>query len=244
MTTDAPRKAVFETPELLEHIISILPATVILTKVKRLSRAWKAAVDSSPAIRTKLWLQPQEQTVSRPASFSESHAAHAHYAMGPHPWPIYSSVVTINPLCLEPKHLGSMSLIDSGAFWLPHDLRGTSLQTSSIICSGPVKNKKKSGRLSIDFPHSWRDMYLTDPPITTGMLHLYYPDDTVSTLFASSVDAAIRDHSGITVGLLHDLCWASIPQDIRDNMISNGGHDSCRAFHAYFRFIGTSTLPI
>lgn len=39
MTTDAARKAVFETRELLEHIISFLPPTLIFCKVKRLSRA-------------------------------------------------------------------------------------------------------------------------------------------------------------------------------------------------------------
>ena len=54
MTTDAARKAVFNTPELLENIIAFLPYTDILTKVKRLSRQWKDVVDSSPAIKTKL----------------------------------------------------------------------------------------------------------------------------------------------------------------------------------------------
>jgi hypothetical protein len=56
MTTDAARKAVFNTSELLENIISFLPPRDILTKVQRLSRQWKNAVESSPAIKNKFWM--------------------------------------------------------------------------------------------------------------------------------------------------------------------------------------------
>jgi hypothetical protein len=57
MTTDAARKAVFNTPELLESIISFVPSTDILTKVQRLSRQWKDAVESSPVVKNKLWMK-------------------------------------------------------------------------------------------------------------------------------------------------------------------------------------------
>lgn len=71
MTTDAARKAVFNTPELLENIVSFLPHTDILTKVKRLSRHWNEVVDSSPVIKTELWLRPQNPTAIQPIAFTD-----------------------------------------------------------------------------------------------------------------------------------------------------------------------------
>jgi hypothetical protein len=47
MTTDAARRAVFNTPEMLENIILFLPVRDVFAKVPRLSRSWKAVVDSS-----------------------------------------------------------------------------------------------------------------------------------------------------------------------------------------------------
>jgi hypothetical protein len=56
MTTDAALKAAFNTPELLENIISFVSPTDILTRVQRPSRQWEGAIDSSPAIKNKLWM--------------------------------------------------------------------------------------------------------------------------------------------------------------------------------------------
>jgi len=69
MTTDAARKAVFNTSELLENIISFLPHVDIL-KTQRLSRQWKNAVDSSPSLQTKLWLKPQQLKAIQPINFT------------------------------------------------------------------------------------------------------------------------------------------------------------------------------
>jgi hypothetical protein len=55
MTTDASRKAVFNTIELLEKIISLLPPFEILTKTQRVSPAWKDTIDNSPTVQILLW---------------------------------------------------------------------------------------------------------------------------------------------------------------------------------------------
>jgi hypothetical protein len=74
MTTDAARRAVFDTPELLENIILFLPVTDVFAKVQRPSRSWKAVVDSSVAIQTKLWLRSQSGNVIQPTKYSNDHA--------------------------------------------------------------------------------------------------------------------------------------------------------------------------
>jgi len=73
MTTDAARKAVFNTSELLENIISFLPMRDILTKVQRLSRQWKIVVESSPTIRNKLWMTSSKVPAVKSIDFTDEH---------------------------------------------------------------------------------------------------------------------------------------------------------------------------
>jgi hypothetical protein len=58
MTTDAARQAVFNTSELLERIIVHLPMKSIFA-VQRVSQKFKAAVDTSPSIQTKVFRRLQ-----------------------------------------------------------------------------------------------------------------------------------------------------------------------------------------
>lgn len=75
-------------------------------------------------------------------------------------------------------------------------------------------------------------MYLTQPPITTGMLQLYsrskYRDRYFSTVIVS-----VRDHDGITLGLLHDTIAASLGPEYCKNMASRDGEH----FWGNFRFV-------
>lgn len=239
MTTDAARKAVFETPELLEHIISFLPATVIFAKVQRLSRAWKAAVDASPAIQTKLWLQPQEKTVMRPTSFVEQNTPSRILYLGTDPVPMYSCGLAVNQLlCLQGKEIDSLSVKAMDYSRYQKFTTEPFPQPFVIKCIGDFNNTNNPGRLATGSSHSCRDMYLTDPSITTGMLRVHYYDDEDDN-FDSAVDAALRDPSGITVGLLLDMCWASVAQDIK--MILNSDEESSCRIYAIFRFIGTAS---
>jgi hypothetical protein len=55
-SSDSISHRVFETEELLENILSFLPANNIFT-VQRVSKHWKAAIASSPSIQRKLFLR-------------------------------------------------------------------------------------------------------------------------------------------------------------------------------------------
>jgi hypothetical protein len=63
---------------------------------------------------------------------------------------------------------------------------------------------------------TWRDMYLTSPPTTTGMLELHPgplafegPDD---------VYLHLQDHTGITLGLVYDTIFATFEAQYGDTL--------------------------
>lgn len=56
MTTDASRKAVFETNELLEHIILCLPMKTIFG-IQRVCRQFRDVIAASPKIQEKMFLR-------------------------------------------------------------------------------------------------------------------------------------------------------------------------------------------
>lgn len=67
MTTDASRKAVFNTSELLEQVILCLPMKKIFG-IQRVSRQFRDVIAASPKIQEKMWLRlrndfPKEQWV-------------------------------------------------------------------------------------------------------------------------------------------------------------------------------------
>ena len=65
--------AVYDTPELLETIISFLPSLDTLSNARRVSRTWKNAIAQSPAIQTRLWLKSQSGEVLAPAGYTTTY---------------------------------------------------------------------------------------------------------------------------------------------------------------------------
>lgn len=110
MTTDAARKAVFNTPELLENIISFVPPAEILTKVQRLSRQWKEAVDSSPAIRGKLWMMVPNTTAIQPTYVINEHCALPFPPCSKLGIPVYSRTVTFNQVSSFGDSVGTLEI--------------------------------------------------------------------------------------------------------------------------------------
>lgn len=108
---------VFRLPELTERIILHLPPLEILATATRICRHWKATIDSSPSIQTKLWLRPQ---VERPASpyavqpppnappIDLAHwSEHQHHAY-------YHAPILLNPLLFSPSNISKIPEISLG----------------------------------------------------------------------------------------------------------------------------------
>lgn len=223
MTTDAARKAVSETPELLEHIISFLPAKVIFAKVQRLSRAWKAAVESSPAIQTKLWLQPKERTVIQPASFSDGPVFSHPGSWDTGTFPTYSHNVAVNTLAFQGMLMNTVTLETHGmypSFGILFDRGYSPKRALTVQLCAVADIKARAGQPAISASYTWREMYLTDPPITTASLDVLYRYKHGLGYNVMKVPSVIRDHSGITLGLFYDMCLASVPLDIEETLVS------------------------
>ena len=218
MTTDAARKAVFNTPELLENIVSFLPHTDILTKVKRLSHQWKEVVDTSPVIKTKLWLRPQNPTAIQPIGFTDEDTFPEAPLWGKVTMPIYSRTVSFNPACYD-EAVGSvqMDMMLDIPTWVFELADGTLLHPG-VISLDNHRNSVRHSRLGRETSSSWRDMYLTDPPITTGLMRLYELEDLSQGYNLKSISLALRDHHGLTLGLVHDAIMAGMTAGVRGEL--------------------------
>jgi hypothetical protein len=61
MTLDSSRRAVFDTNELLEHILSYLPFNQLFV-LQSVSKQWRGVITSSPGLQEKMHLRPHSTT--------------------------------------------------------------------------------------------------------------------------------------------------------------------------------------
>jgi hypothetical protein len=79
MTIDGPRRAAFNTTEILEKILRYLPNRTIFG-VQRVCRQWKDTINGSPTIQDKLFIRlrgktPETWILTNPTSFDQFHSA-------------------------------------------------------------------------------------------------------------------------------------------------------------------------
>lgn len=229
-TTDAARDTVFNTPKLLENIISCLPPRDILTVVQRLSHRWADAVDSSPTIKSKLGSRSHGVMASRPARFIDLETFRWRPDWAAMALPMYPSGLTLNPNFYDKTlHGVHMRWEEGSPFVRVIDDMGASWSLPTLCLGAYLKDEYKQP--SFGPTRTWRDMYLTQPPITTGILKLF-PGFEYQRNSSPIVFVTVRDHSGITLGLLHDTISASLGSKFRNTM----GSDHVNHFSAQFVF--------
>lgn len=209
MTTDAVRKAVFNTPELLENIISYLPPRDILTKILRLSRQCKKAVETSPTVRNKLWMTFCKAPAIQSIGFADEHIQ-GNPMWGRGARPMYPCNLKLNSALFNKTFYGERSQAiqlrkNPLLSWQKVDKDGASWTFSTISFYCHLKRSLK--KTNPAFSSTWRSMHLTDPPITMVTLELqprllavHGPDD---------VEVHLADNTGITLGLLYDTIFAT-----------------------------------
>jgi len=219
MTTDAARKAVFNTPELLENIISFIPPADILTKVQRLSRQWKDVVESSRIIRKQLWLRVPSVSTVRPTSFTDAHTFPGLAYWGTPGMPLYPHTVAFNPLPLESTaEPFRVSPMDERQVKSIMEVSGSRVRPQRVKFSC----QKASSRADCSFRSSWRDTYLTDPPITTAFLNLNNSNDFEGRFGPSYITLSVRDQNGLTFGMVHDAIMAGLPANVQEDLRTTG----------------------
>jgi hypothetical protein len=220
MTTDAARKAVFNTPELLETIISFVSPTGILTKVQRLSRQWKEVVDSSPIIKNQLWMRVPNVNAVQPVYFTnmDKEFMPVYTFWDTIGIPVYSHAVTVNPAVLK-------GVKESLRIYMNQDLQDESLEKpngdlmhSRIVDFTYDELSGRPSRSALENHDSWRSMYLTSPPVTTALLLICNYDDVEEESGPKVIKVSTREHDGLTLGLVHDSVMAALPMSVREKL--------------------------
>lgn len=129
--------------------------------------------------------------------------------------PIYSRTVSSNRACFD-EAVGSaqMDMMLNIPTWVFEMADGT-LWHPRVISLDSHRDSVRLGRLGRETSSSWRDMYLTDPPITTGLMRLYELEDLSQGYNLKSISLALRDYHGFTLGLVHDTIMAGITAGVR-----------------------------
>jgi hypothetical protein len=215
MTTDAAREAVFNTTELLDNVISFLPYTDILTKVQRFSSQWKKAVNSSPVIKSKLWMRFQGMGVVHPTHLTNEQTFPRSSDWGRHEIPIYPHKLKFNAILVaSPVEAWHFAWRGESTFqWLDEDANGSDSNPpqSAAIDFFYQKSRDTHNHLATSTQSTWRDMYLTDPPISTALVHLVDYQASRPSNRPEFIKFALRDSGGLTLGLVHDTIMAALP---------------------------------
>jgi hypothetical protein len=190
-------------------------------------------VKSSHTIQAKLWLRPQNGSAMQPTVFSNDYTFET-----PNSWyqelacPMYLSRVSLNPFFEDPEsHQFFSSLMPPGP-------TNRFERLESIKIHKCLESIGADKRPSTNLSYGWRDMYLTDPPITIGLLLVQYAHFSEGRGSAVIVESMIRDRDGITLGFLHDMFWASVPLNSRGSSLP----DNRKFFYGYlYTFFEKST---
>ena len=202
------------TSELLETILSALSVGDILTRVQRVCKDWKATIDQSPTIRTKLWFKAQASRVispdgssadqllpiGAPTKVTMSYFLHLEQNM-----PLYNGQIARNPLFRPYRRRGAIF-----SFRMP--IRGR--------IQGPVAGAPTYHHFTIDqveqvnAAHTWLDMYLTEPRVTTAQLIISLPPRGKMPFF--------HEIARSTVYAAHGLTFRSVMSEV--NQVFQSGH--------------------
>lgn len=202
------------TPELLDAILSVLPFGDILFRAQRVCKDWKHAVARSPTIQTKLWLKPQASKPISPDFFSAKHP------LLTGPWteesyyyrvelqsnlPLYNGKVAYNPLFCS-KRLKNILLTP---------FRPYSHGDYNLV-GFPVKNTFNISHLQdVDkAQHTWFDMYLTEPPVTSAQLDVTVPVRTGSDNSYRVAYEVLHDLRGLTFRTILDRVEEMFQSDL------------------------------
>jgi hypothetical protein len=132
--------------------------------------------------------------------------------------PVYSHAVTINPAVLKGVK-GSLRI------YMNQDLQDESLEKPNVdLVHSRIVDftyDELSGRPSRSSPEnhdSWTGMYLTSPPVSTALLLICNYDDVEEESGPKVIKVSVREHYGLTLGLVHDSVMAALPVSLREKL--------------------------
>lgn len=181
---------VFNTPELLEAIISLLPMRDILSNAQRVSRSWKNAVAQSPSIQRRLWLRSSTEEVASPVEYLATHDSEWPPSLHlPSYMPTYADNVVNNPTFISDTsgdRSSTMVKIDAGAMY--HRASFAIPKTSSDTMRP-----------------TWLNMHVTEPRIKVAQLHIQQPKWGGMQRLHNGIWVSVQDANGLTFGTILDI---------------------------------------
>ncbi|KAK3722906.1 hypothetical protein LTR37_002051 [Vermiconidia calcicola] len=189
--------------ELAVMIMLQLPPIDIVRTASRVTRYWSDIIRNSVLIQRKLMVRPSSAGVAKPYGFADNCCN----------IPLYDEALELNrALELLPDSMERPTLTPYGISVEPG--------LNHIFQTSGKKLVRVSRQASIDLDisgvhGSWRQMYLSDPPISTAKVSIDLISSSGSVLSSSSGNVlskvvaqttfSIRDNEGITLGLIEDL---------------------------------------
>lgn len=214
MTKGPACRETLETAELLEQILLHLPAHTISSRAKPVSKSWRNAINASPLIQKKLWLRPQGTHVSSPVRITDN---------GDN-WPLrrgWSGSRALSSGVAFYSGSYQINRLFSEVFKIQFHNKGP---LRSMQIAPRITNLRSGDLVQVHFPRhqqssetdersSWRDMYLTEPPITTALIEVFarhnhrLPRSARDTGLPGlqPVQAFVRDDQGLKFGLVRDM---------------------------------------
>ena len=216
---------VLRLPELLEAIISQLPASTILTTAMRVSRLWNTVVDESPSLSKMLSLPTASDKVAVPRRMM--------MLAGDDLSPLYDETLKFNSfigkLCPDRKPSAKIPWVYVYKQQYEGDLeRWPENHTGVwIIRVRQFADDPRSEHQAWAEPNAtWRRMLMTNPPcsvIHASLVQCLGDDKEPYIRMRPAVNFSIRETAGITLGLLEDVFARVTVSPVQFGIV---GHDS------------------
>lgn len=201
--------AVLGTTELLDAILSLLPARDIRLYNQRVCKKWKDAIAASPTIQTKLWLRSPLGEAISPEGTLTDHPLVTNQRLNSRYGNLDFGVMPSTPWYNCDVKPNRFLLTSSWPGYPPPLMTAPTLRDITALTSGlptwhniTIRNIKPT--LSVVQP-SWIDMYLTEPPVTTARLSVSLPDPEQRGRSYDYTTASVRDLGGLTFRAVLDV---------------------------------------
>lgn len=215
------------TTELLEHILSFLPMPKIMGGT-RVSRKWKAVIESSPVLQRKLFLRHHDSEVvwfdhwfSKPQlGFHRLSTEQTDLLLSLVNTPVYTTPVELNPL-VDWENQVDLHVSHEVSITRPKPFHPS--LTGLEVAFGKYSRAYVRARFGgppqkTQADSSWRKMYLTTPPISDVVIQI--PTSVGSFTVSETIRVIVHAESGVTLGLLYDR----LEETLRKFRMKDGRH--------------------
>lgn len=193
-------------PEIVENIISHLSVRNIIANAKRVSLQWHSVIQLWPTVQRILNRKCDKAVTFRSEGFTDDLSYHRAI-------PGYFDTIRLNVAVMDRR----ACIGDNPPTRTPYSYERMALPSTlsereaSLVIIHRMMCRNKSDDSLLQSSHAtWRQMYVTDPPITTLLMSAWPSEcfkDTERSVYGQLIGSlTVHDFGGIRFGLLEDMC--------------------------------------